>query len=348
LLTGCTKKVEKIQPLVSDITESVYGSGIVKARNQYQVYPAVSGVIEKIILHEGALVKTGDAIMQLRNDNSRLTASNARLAAAYADLKNNSEKIEEQKANTDLLKSKMQNDSLLWVRQKKLFAENVGSQVELEQRELNYKNSAMQYQTALLHLMDLTKQLAVTEKQSKNNLQISASAESDFTIKSHINGRIYDVARKEGEFVSPQTAVATIGSDSSFYLELQIDEYDITRIKLNQKIAVTMDSYKGKTFEAIVTKINPIMNDRSRSFTVEAVFTQAPPTLFPNLTAEANIIISVKKNILIIPRIYLIKDSFVLSENKDTVPVVVGLKDYNSVEIMSGINKNQFILKPGK
>ena len=44
------------------ITESVYASGIIKSKNQYQVYAAVSGLIQQILVSEGDVVKKGDML----------------------------------------------------------------------------------------------------------------------------------------------------------------------------------------------------------------------------------------------------------------------------------------------
>ena len=113
-------------------------------------------------------------------------------------------------------------------------------------------------------------------------------------------------------------------------------------------VVVSMDSYKGKVFEAKVSKIHAIMNDRSKSFLVEAEFTTTPPVLYPNLTVEANIIIHVKDNVLTIPRNYLVNDSLVYIK-KDKVKVVkTGLKDYQKVEIIKGLSANDIIYKPLK
>ena len=80
------------------------------------------------------------------------------------------------------------------------------------------------------------------------------------------------ILKEKGELVNTQTPVAIIGDAEVFELELQVDEYDVTRIKAGQKILLSLDSYKGKIFEAVVRRIDPIMNDRTRSFKVEAVF----------------------------------------------------------------------------
>src|SRR5690606_18489673 len=57
---GCGKSAETIQPVRQDIVESVYASGKVLARDQYQVFPTVSGLIRDIFVHEGDTVRSGD------------------------------------------------------------------------------------------------------------------------------------------------------------------------------------------------------------------------------------------------------------------------------------------------
>jgi multidrug efflux pump subunit AcrA (membrane-fusion protein) len=109
-----------------------------------------------------------------------------------------------------------------------------------------------------------------------------------------------------------------------------------------------MDSYKGQVFEAIVQKIDPIMNERSKSFTVEAGFVKQPPALYPNLTCEANIVIVEKSKALTIPRNFLLDSNYVLMENNEKRKVETGLKDYQKVEILSGITAKDILLKPGK
>jgi HlyD family secretion protein len=89
------------------------------------------------------------------------------------------------------------------------------------------------------------------------------------------------------------------------------------------------------------------MNERTRSFTVEAGFVTRPPTLYPNLTAEANILIQVKKQALTIPRAYLLEETYVLREDNQKVKVATGVKDYQKVEILSGLTAGDIIVKPG-
>ncbi|SFH07423.1 efflux RND transporter periplasmic adaptor subunit [Pontibacter chinhatensis] len=346
ILSACGEKQEKIQPTVEDITEAVYASGVVKSRDQHQVFPTVSGVIQQIYVTEGDVVKKGDPLLRLDNEAARLSTENARIAAEYSSVRANQEKLREAQEAIDLARSKMRNDSLLLERQRNLWASRIGTRVELEQRELSYQNAVTSYKSAKLRYDDLKKQLEFAARQSQKNLQISQTMSDDYTVKSETGGKVYDVLREPGELVSPQTPVAVVGSADEFLLELQVDEYDIARVKPGQRVLLNLDSYKGQVFEGEVYKINPAMNERTRSFTVEASFVKAPPALFPNLTTEANIIIQAKKDALTIPREYLVEGGYVLTEGKEKVPVETGLMDYQKVEIVKGITREDVLLRP--
>jgi HlyD family secretion protein len=346
LVASCGTKQEQTQPAVEDITESVYASGLVRSRNQYQVFPMVNGVIQQILVKEGDVVKKGTPLIAVENEAARLTTENARLAAEYARVSANEEKLNELKAAIDLARIKKQNDSLLLVRQRNLWENQIGTRVELEQRELSFKNAQTSYRSAVLRYNDLRKQLEFAARQSQKNLQISQTRANDFTIRSETDGRIYSILKEKGEMVSPQSPVALIGDADEFILELQVDEFDIARIKPGQRVLLNLDSYRGEVFEAEIYKINPAMSERTRSFTVEASFVTTPPALYPNLTTEANIIIQAKENALTIPREYLLEGSFVLNENNEKVKVTTGVKDYQKVEILDGLTKDNVIVKP--
>lgn len=347
-LISCNKNVEKTHPSIENISESVYASGSLKSKNQYQVFSNVNGIIQNVFVSEGDTVKEGTPLLTISNETSKLNTENAKLAADFSDYNANSAKLNELKVNIDLAKSKMQNDSLLLNRQKILWSQQVGSKIDLEQRELAFENSKTLYEASLLRYIDLKKQILFNSQQSKTNLQISRKNENDYTIKSEIPGKVYILYKEKGEMINTQTPLAVLGDADDFVLELQVDEYDIVKIKKGQTILVTLDSYKGQVFEASVTKVNPIMNERSKTFTVEAEFVKQPPTLYPNLTLEANIIIQIKKNVLTLPRKFIIDDEYVIKENGDKVKIQTGLKDYKTVEIISGISEKDELVIPTK
>ena len=242
----------------------------------------------------------------------------------------------------------MLHDSLLLTRQRGLWAQQIGSKVELEQRELAYTTSANNYEAALLRYKDLQNQLQFAAAQAQKQLSISQNNARDYIIRSQTDGRVYSIDKALGEIVNAQAPVAVIGDADQFIAELQVDESDIARIKAGQRALLTMDSYKGQVLEAVIDQLDPLMNERTRTFTVEAKFTQKPPTLYPNLSAEANIIIQSKENALTIPRAYLLDDSTVLLSNEEKRKIVTGLKDYQKVEIVQGLNATETLFKPVK
>ena len=345
-LHACKKKTESIKPQFEDITESVYASGVVKSENQYQVFSTVNGLLNEVYVSEGDVVNKNTLLFSIFNQVSALNRENANLNAEFSDLGNNQSKIQDLKISIELAFKKMKEDSILYVRQSNLWKQEVGSKLELEQRELAYRNSATAYKSAKLKLKDLERQLSFSSKQSKTNLAISKQMESDYSIVSKYDGKVYSILKEKGELVTSQTPLAIIGDAKSFTLELQVDEYDIATIKTGMQVFITLDSYRDSVFEAVVSKIYPIMNERSKTFTVEARFVRQPPSLFPNLTVEANIVLQKKQKVLCIPRKYLINDKYVLNSEGKEIEVKTGLKDYAKVEIISGITATDELTLP--
>ncbi|SRX75179.1 efflux RND transporter periplasmic adaptor subunit [Aequorivita antarctica] len=345
LTLSCTNKRESITPEVKSITESVYASGFIKSNKQYEVYSRFSGIIKTIFVTEGMQVKKGDPIFQLDNKDLKIATENARLASATADYKLNADKLQDAGKAIDMATKKRINDSLLYYRQKNLWSNNIGSKVELEQRELSFENAKVDLASASTNYQDLKRQLKLLSDQSKNNLEIAKLMEDDFIIRSEVDGVVYKINKEEGELTNGLEPEAVIGTDE-FIIELSIDELDIVKVKKGQQVLIRMDSYKNQVFEAEIITIDPMMNIRTRSFQAEAIFTKKPGALFPNLTAEANILINTKEDALTIPRNYLINDTYVMLEGGTLQKVETGLMDYDLVEIKSGINKTTIIELP--
>lgn len=347
-MVSCGDKKESILPVVQPITESVYASGIVKSKNQYQVFPNVSGVIETIFVKEGDSVKVGQPILKIYNLVQELNKENAELTAAYSDFNSNQGKLNDAFLAIGLARDKMYNDSLLFNRQQNLKEEGIGTEIEYEQSMLNYHNSKNAYYSAKVRYDDLKRQIDFNAAQTKKNVQISSTLANELTVISKIDGVIYDVTKEEGEMVNTQTALAVIGDATEFELEMQVDENDIMKIKIGQQVFVTLDSYEDMSFEGSIIQIDPMMNQSTKTFTVTAKFLEQPAVLYPNMNFEANIVIQTKEEALLIPRNYLLGDSLVIKSNGDTVLVEVGLKDYKMAEILSGISATDEITKPAK
>ena len=287
-------------------------------------------------------------MFQIESDKAALNTENARLAYQLSQESNRyiQDKISEMEAKVQAAKDKLALDQSIYNRNKNIKQYNVISEVDYERVELAYKNSKSNYEAAVKQLSQLKAQLQNEQSRSNINLKINQKNQSDFTIKSAFSGELFDVLVKEGTLITTQTPLAIIGEKNSYVLELNVDENDMVLVKIGQTMQVSLDSYKGQVFEATVDKIYPIMDVRSRTFKIEAHFIKPPQQLYPNLTAEANIIIQTKKNVLSIPKSYLVDQQYVLVNEDEKRKVKIGLNDYNHVEILEGLNADETIYKP--
>lgn len=350
LFHSCKESTPSLSPEKRDITESVYASGIIKAKGQYEIFSPYSGILIKNVVQAGDTITPETDLFMIDNTISSLNTENARINAELLRDKTGpgSNTLAELEKRVSLAGEKMLNDSLLFSRQQNLWKQQVGSKIDLEKRELNYKASKTEYESARLHYSQIKSELEKSYRQALNSLKISEKQKNDFIVRSHLSGTLFSTLKEPGEWVSTQTPLGVAGETGRFEIELQVDEFDIVKIKNNQKVFVSMDSYKGRSFEAVVSGVEPFMNNRTRTFRVFATFTNAPETLYPNLSVEANILISEKKNALTIPASYLINDKFVITSDHDTLEVKVGIKNLQWAEIEEGIDINSSIIMPAR
>jgi HlyD family secretion protein len=346
---SCSKKsAEETKPTLGDVTESVYASGVIKADGQYTVLSTVNGTLQKVNVVAGQSITKGQPLFELESDKAALNTENAQLAYQLSQQSSRyiQDKIAEMEMKVQSSRDKLTLDESIYNRNKVIKDQGGISEVDFERVELAYKSSKINYESAKKQLGQLKAQLKNDQSRNSVNLKINQKSQNDFSVKSAFSGKLFDVLVKEGTLVTPQTPLAIIGQENSFLLELEVDENDMVRVRTGQKVLVTMDSYKGQVFDAVLDKIYPIMDERSRTFKIEAHFIKPPEKLYPNLTAEANIIIQIKKNAITIPKTYLIEGKYVLVNKDEKREVKTGLSDYQKVEIVSGLTSEETIYKP--
>ena len=345
---SCKEKFDEIKPTIGNVTESVYASGIIKSENQYTVFSSVSGILKKIDVVAGQSITRDQLLFELENDKAELNTQNARLTYQLSQNDNRyiQDKIKEMEIKVQLSRDKLLVDKSLYDRNKRIKKYNIISEVDFEKVTLAYKSSQLNLQTSQKQLSQLKLQLNFDQNKNNILLQIGQKTQSDYAIKSAFSGELFDVLVKEGTLITPQIPLAIIGQKNAFLLELEVDENDMARVKLNQSVLITLDSYKNQVFNAKIDKIYPIMDERSRTFKIEAHFINPPKKLYPNLSAEANIIIQIKKNAITIPKVYLLKGDSIQTSKKEKRKVKIGLSDYQKVEILVGLKADEIIYKP--
>lgn len=347
LLLSCSSKKEGITPVRSALVESVYSSVTIQPDSLYKAYATVMAILDRNLVEEGTLVKDGTPILKLINIKPALSRENAKLNFELAR-ENNS-------GNTSILNSldreiraarlSFYNDSVNYLRQKTLWEQEIGSRVEFENRKLAYELSRNNLQLLKKDYERTQNELSNQVQQALNNYRSSEYSAEEFIINSKIDGKVYALYKNPGELVNTVEPVALLGSADHFIVEMLVDETDIVKLEVGQKTLVTLDAYGNHVFEAVIHKIYPTKDERTQTFKIEAVFTEAPPKLYPGLAGEANIIIAEKKKALIIPKEYLVDAEHVLTD-EGLKKITIGLQDIENIEILSGINEDQKIYKP--
>lgn len=348
-ISGCGKKHESIKPHYENMVEAVYASATIQPEGYYKVNASISGYLEEVHVREGEFVREGELLYVISNKSIRINEANASLT--YQLLKDSysgqANLIDELKLSLISSQLKMQNDSVTFSRYLELDRKNACSKAELD-------NSKIIYQVSKNNYLGLKKQIARKEielrnqlNQSRNNLSLSSLRTDDYYIRSNINGKVFQANKEKGEMVTIQETLAIIGDQNHFVIEMLIDEMDISKLRIGQKVIVTLEAYKNEVFEAVLTEISPKMDDKNQTFKIKAKFTKTPKKLYMGLTGEGNIVVKEGAKVLVIPTDYLMPGNMV--ETKDgKVNVKIGLTNWEFVQIISGLNENTVIFKPEK
>ncbi len=92
-------------------------------------------------------------------------------------------------------------------------------------------------------------------EQAKEALALAETRLGDATLASPISGVILSENVEQGEYVAPGTPVVTVGNLENVWLRVYINETDLGRVKLGQRVRVTTDTYPDKVYEGHISFI---------------------------------------------------------------------------------------------
>ena len=344
LFFGCQEAQKGIKAEYRDLTEAVYSTITVQPRNSYKVYPKLGGIIEEVLMDEGKSVKKGDLLIKITDNISDMNVRNAELKYEIAKetFRGESTQLREIEALISSARTKVLNDSINYQRQKRLWEQNIGSKLELDNRKVAYDLSKNEWNRLVNSYDRAKKDLERQMEIAGNTLQISKSKDKDSKVYAKMDGMVYSLAVEVGEAVTPQSAMAVIGSETDFILSLLIDEVDISKVFLGQQVILSLDAYPDDVFEAKISMIYPEKDERSLTFRVDAEFVTKPERLFKGLSGEANIVIHQKNNVLTLPSEYISEENMV-NTDQGLIQVSTGSKSLEYTEIISGIDSSTVI-----
>ena len=192
---------------------------------------------------------------------------------------------------------------------------------------------------------------------AQNRLTTTQDSYADYTITAPISGQVITKTTKVGDKVTTggnnSTVMATIYDLSGLTFEMSVDELDVQKVQVGQKVEVQADAFEGETFTGTVTNIS-LASSYSNGVTNYPVTVTLDDTgsLLPGMNVDGNIILDEAENVLTVPvdalmrgnRVY-VKDPSV-TESTDGVPagfravsVETGLMNDDYVEIVSGLEE---------
>jgi multidrug efflux pump subunit AcrA (membrane-fusion protein) len=351
LLVACSGKKGLVTPQLKPLKEAVYASGYVVSKNEYQVFSQVDGYVVNKLVNEGDAVKKGQPIfiIESHQQSARYNIAKETYNLAVKNNQDDSPALLEAKASLASAQSKFQFDSINFVRFDNLWKSNATSRNEFDRAKLTFENSRNDVLLQKSRVKKLRDQLSLDLKNSSNNLKIATEESGRYSVGSEIDGRVYKTLKEPGELVRRTEAMAIVGSGNQFYLQLNVDELDIKKIKVGQKVIAKIDALGEKPFDATVVKVYPIVDSRDQSVRVDAEFDQGLPEAFSGLAVEGNILIRQKEKALVIPKSYLLPgDSVIVKLNgeRKKVKVVRGIETLDEVEIVEGLTaESQLMMK---
>ena len=346
MLTGCSKSTQTIQPSVKPLMEAVYASGFVVSEQEYQVFSQADGTLKQVVVKEGEVVKRGQPILIVESAQQSTRYTMAKESYEQA-VKNKVPVMAELDATLQSARSKMQFDSINFVRYGNLLKSNATSRVDYDRAEIQYKNSRNDFLTIKNRLIKTQNDLDLAIQNSYNQLKISEEESANYILRSDIDGMVFKIMKEKGELVRRSEVVAVVGMPDKFYLKLTVDELDIQRVKEGQEVAVKIDAYPDKLYRGSVSKVYPLVDTRQQSLRVDVILIEKLPGLFSGLAVEANIIIRQKEHALVISKQSILSGDSVListSAGKKKVKIIRGIETLDETEIVSGLDADSKLI----
>ncbi len=275
--------IEKVQKDVFQDYIAIIGT-VVPIQTVY-LDATEGGRIEEIYLREGAMVKKGDRIVRLSNDNLLLEISNyeTEVARAINDLKSMRVTLENLQISNqtqlvdyyfDLLKleREMKNDNLL-------IKDDYISKEDYNIARENYARKKKQFdllskksrQDSISSIIRISASEESVESM-QNNLKLIRNRLNKLTITAPVNGELATLIPELGQVVNFGTRIGTVNVLDSYKVKADIDEHYIARVKTKLKAFCDFSEIE---YPATIIKVYPEVKDGK--FSVDMAFTDSIP-----------------------------------------------------------------------
>jgi len=289
-----------------DLARSVVATGKIVPLAKVEVKSKASGIVQQILVDYGDRIRTGQVLVELDKEElrARVREAQANLLAAQAAYERN--RVEAEAPDLPFLKAAAE-------RARKNYAEGVVSASVLDDAEKAYQLVRNQQLAAKSNVAVTHAEMAVAQAVLERAQEDLRNA----TIVSPMDGLVLSRNVEVGDAVSSilvlgsqATLIATLGDIGSVYVLGKVDEADIGKVYLGQPARISVEAFPQRSFAGEVTKISPMgaEEDNVTTFEVRVSIDNPGGELKANMSANAEIILEQKQDVLLVPESAVVYD----------------------------------------
>lgn len=311
-----TYRVDKDTVSISTVERGEFNdyirvSGQVQPMTTIQLSPQEGGVVQTILVEEGSMVRAGEPLLILSNDNLDLEILNseAELAEKENILRNTMIQMEQQKLSVrqdemtyelDVRRNRRNYEQQAALYEYKLIAREdylkAKEDYELAQQKYNLVKERS-VQDSLYRSVEIT-QMQESLDNMRQNMTMIRSRKANLTIKAPIDGELGLLDVVLGQSVSSGMKIGQINSVGDYKVEAQIDEHYIDRVVPGLQASFER---QGSNFGVVLRKVYPEVRDGK--FQADFKFDEAQPdNIRTGQTYYLNLQLGQPEEGIIIPR----------------------------------------------
>jgi len=276
---------------VDDISEVVTASGKISPQTKVDIVAEVSAQIINISVREGERVVRGQDLILLDTIQLKSDVQQARFS------------MDELTARTEAARAQAERDRLEYERQERLFNQKLTSEVTFTDSKYAYENSRANYEAMQAQVQTGQARL---EKAEDNLTKTRIRAPMD-GIVTFLNTEVGEIAQAQTSFTSGKTLM-TVSDLSVFEVEIDVDETQIAKLKLDQPAKIRVDAFRDTSFAGVVTEIgnSALMTGQgtenmSTSFRVKIRFTDTDVAVRPGMSATVDVTTGLAEDATLLP-----------------------------------------------
>jgi len=255
-----------------NILEFIESNGIVKAWQEAEISPEVSGKVKTIHAEVGDYLESGDPIIKLDDELLKL-------------------KVRKARALVTQLEGHYLTSTRDIARKEALFQDGVISELDLDLAKAKEKADR-----------GLLEGAQVSLKIAQRDLRES-------TIRSPIKGTLAERLIDIGTTVSPQMEVASVVDASKVRIRIGVSEKEIHKIKKGQGVKVHLDAFPQEEYQGTVFSVGTKANENSLTFPVEVeTINNREPKLKPGMVARLKIQMGNHSQVVVIPQEFILNE----------------------------------------